>query len=75
MKYTSKLPDVQTTIFTTVGNLARKHGAIDLSQGFPNFPSDPNLIALVSKAMQNGHNQYAPMQGHYGLREAISEKF
>ena len=74
MKYTSKLPDVQTTIFTTVGNLARKHGAIDLSQGFPNFPSDPNLIALVSKAMQNGHNQYAPMQGHYGLREAISEK-
>ncbi|MFT5737158.1 MAG: methionine aminotransferase [Maribacter sp.] len=74
MKYTSKLPDVQTTIFTTVGNLARKHRAIDLSQGFPNFPSDPNLIELVSKAMQNGHNQYAPMQGHYGLREAISGK-
>jgi len=74
MQHPSKLPNIQTTIFTTVGNLARKHKAIDLSQGFPNFESDPKLINLVSKAMQNGHNQYAPMQGYYGLREAISEK-
>ena len=70
----SKLPNIKTTIFTTVGNLARKHNAIDLSQGFPNFEADPNLISLVTKAMQKGHNQYAAMQGYYGLREVISEK-
>ena len=70
----SKLPDIQTTIFTTIGNLARQHSAIDLSQGFPNFEADPQLIALVGEAMQEGHNQYAPMPGYYGLREAISEK-
>ena len=73
-QFSSKLPQVKTTIFTTVGNLARKHGAIDLSQGFPNFPSDPYLIELVTKAMTEGHNQYAAMQGYYGLREIISSK-
>ncbi len=72
--YRSKLPNVKTTIFTTVGNLAREHGAIDLSQGFPNFEADPILIDLVTKAMKEGHNQYAPMQGYYGLRETIAEK-
>lgn len=72
--FSSKLPNVKTTIFTTVGNLARKHGAIDLSQGFPNFPADPYLIELVSKAMNEGHNQYASMQGYLGLREIISAK-
>ena len=70
----SKLPNVKTTIFTTVGNLARKHDAIDLSQGFPNFEADKNLMDLVSKAMYEGHNQYAPMQGSYGLRETIAQK-
>tara|TARA_R110002167_G_scaffold206691_3_gene410730 strand:+ start:2526 stop:3686 length:1161 start_codon:yes stop_codon:yes gene_type:complete len=70
----SKLPNVKTTIFTTVGNLARKHNAINLSQGFPNFDPDPLLLELVSKAMNAGHNQYAPMQGVYGLREIIAEK-
>lgn len=70
----SKLPDVKTTIFTTVGNLARKHDAIDLSQGFPNFEADPKLMEYVSQAMRQGHNQYAAMQGYYGLREIISEK-
>lgn len=72
--FISKLPNVKTTIFTTVGNLARKHEAIDLSQGFPNFDVDPRLISLVSEAMLQGYNQYAPMQGNYGLREAISKK-
>ena len=74
MEHISKLPHVKTTIFTTIGNLAREHNAIDLSQGFPNFESDPNLIKLVSQAMNSGYNQYAPMPGYYGLREAISEK-
>ncbi|MFX0555968.1 methionine aminotransferase [Maribacter sp. CXY002] len=72
--FTSKLPNVKTTIFTTVGNLARQHHAIDLSQGFPNFETDKNLINLVSNAMKQGHNQYASMPGFYGLREIISEK-
>ena len=72
--FRSKLPNVTTTIFTTVGDLARKHNAIDLSQGFPNFEADPELIELVSKAMRDGHNQYAAMKGYYGLRERISEK-
>ncbi len=73
-KNSSKLPNVKTTIFTTVGNLARKHKALDLSQGFPNFEADPNLISLVNNAMMEGHNQYASMQGYFGLREVISEK-
>lgn len=72
--FRSKLPNIKTTIFTTVGNLARKHDAIDLSQGFPNFETDHKLISLVTQAMQQGHNQYAPMQGYYRLREIISEK-
>lgn len=73
-KNSSKLPNVKTTIFTTIGNMARKHNALDLSQGFPNFEADPNLISLVHNAMMEGHNQYAPMQGYFGLREVISEK-
>lgn len=72
--FQSKLPNVKTTIFTTVGNLAREHKAIDLSQGFPNFEADPTLLDLVTNAMKNGHNQYAPMKGYYGLREVISKK-
>ncbi|MGB6150390.1 MAG: methionine aminotransferase [Pricia sp.] len=70
----SKLPNVKTTIFTTVGNLARKHNAIDLSQGFPNFEADENLMGLVTKAMHEGYNQYAAMPGYYGLREVIAQK-
>lgn len=72
--FNSKLPEVKTTIFTTVGNLARKHNAIDLSQGFPNFQADTKLMDLVSQAMKEGHNQYAAMPGYFGLREVISEK-
>ncbi|MEO9661945.1 MAG: aminotransferase class I/II-fold pyridoxal phosphate-dependent enzyme, partial [Maribacter dokdonensis] len=70
----SKLPDVKTTIFTTIGNLARKHDAIDLSQGFPNFEADEKLKSLVSHAIDQGYNQYAPMPGYFGLREIISDK-
>lgn len=72
--FTSKLPNVKTTIFTTVGNLAREYKAIDLSQGFPNFEADTKLLNLVVDAMKSGHNQYAAMPGYYGLREIISQK-
>ena len=71
----SKLPDVQTTIFTVMGKLANEYNAVNLSQGFPDFASDPKLKGLVNSAMNNGQNQYAPMQGTIGLRESIAEKF
>lgn len=70
----SKLPHVGTTIFTMMGKLAQEHGAINLGQGFPDFPVDGKLIALVDQAMQAGHNQYAPMAGLPALREAIAAK-
>ncbi len=75
MKHKSKLPSVGTNIFSVMGALATQHNAINLSQGFPNFQSDPLLNDLVYKAMQLGHNQYAPMPGDLGLREAIAAKF
>ena len=75
MQHISKLPNVGTTIFTVMGALAKKHHAINLSQGFPDFKIDQQLIDLVTKAMHNGHNQYAPMQGSLELREAIAKKF
>ncbi|HEY0979200.1 MAG TPA: pyridoxal phosphate-dependent aminotransferase [Flavobacteriales bacterium] len=74
MSITSKLPHVGTTIFTVMSKLAAECGAINLSQGFPDFPIDDKLSALVNTAMRNGHNQYAPMPGLPALREAISNK-
>ncbi len=70
----SKMPDVGTSIFTVMSVLAAKHDAINLGQGFPDFPMDEQLTALVSEAMQNGFNQYAHMFGHGPLREAIAHK-
>jgi methionine transaminase len=74
MRHTSKLPNLETTIFTIMSGLAAEHGAINLSQGFPDFKSDQKLIDLVSKAMNSGYNQYSPMPGRLDLREAISNK-
>ncbi len=70
----SKLPNSQSSIFTIIGKMAREHKALNLSQGFPNFDTDPQLIQLVYEAMQQGANQYAPMEGIYSLREVISNK-
>lgn len=70
----SKLPEVGTTIFTVMSQLAVQHGAVNLGQGFPDFDCDPRLQALVSEAMRAGHNQYALMPGVTALREAIAEK-
>lgn len=69
----SKLPEVTTTIFTTMSGLANEHGAINLSQGFPGFSVSNELISLVSKHMISGKNQYAPMAGVAELRNEISE--
>jgi len=74
MKFTSKLPNVGTTIFTTMSKMAHEHKAINLAQGFPGFESDSLLQELVSKAMRDGHNQYAPMPGVFSLRERVTNK-
>ncbi len=74
MPLKSKLPRVGTTIFSVMSKLAQDSGAINLSQGFPDFPIDPALGDLVHEAIRAGHNQYAPMPGLPALREAIAEK-
>jgi len=74
MLSTSKLPHVGTTIFSVMSKLAAECGAINLSQGFPDFPIDAKLSQLVDGAMHAGHNQYAPMPGLPSLRDAISNK-
>jgi methionine aminotransferase len=74
MQFNSKLPNVGTTIFTVMSGLATKTGAINLGQGFPDFPMDPELVELVAKAMRDGFNQYAPMPGHPPLLETLAEK-
>jgi len=68
----SKLPDIGTTIFAVMSAEAQKNGAINLSQGFPDFEVSPELISAVEKAMRDGKNQYAPMPGLPILRERIS---
>ena len=70
----SKLPNTGTSIFTVMSALAAEHGAINLGQGFPDFPMDEELAALAAKAITDGHNQYAPMAGYMPLREAIAAK-
>ncbi|SEM07434.1 methionine aminotransferase [Aquimarina amphilecti] len=70
----TKLPNVATTIFTVMSNMANEYKAINLSQGFPNFETDSKLMNLVTSAMQKGYNQYAPMPGLASLREIIAEK-
>lgn len=74
MQIKSKLPDVGTTIFTVMSALATEHKAVNLGQGFPDFPMSEELTGKVAEAMKNGHNQYAPMPGLIGLRESIAEK-
>ncbi|ALR76817.1 pyridoxal phosphate-dependent aminotransferase [[Enterobacter] lignolyticus] len=74
VKTRSKLPDVGTTIFTVIGQLSAQHNAINLSQGAPNFACDPKLVAGVTRAMSEGHNQYAPMTGLRALKARIAQK-
>ena len=74
MQLRSRLPKVGTNIFTIMSGLATETGAINLGQGFPDYPMDAELHELVAKAMADGHNQYAPMPGLPSLRESIAEK-
>lgn len=70
----SKLPDIGTTIFTVMSGMAADHGAINLSQGFPDFNGPKELLEKVGHYVEQGANQYAPMTGVPRLREAIAEK-
>jgi methionine transaminase len=72
--FRSKLPDVGTTIFTVMSRRARELGALNLGQGFPDYPIDPRFTELVTEAMAQGHNQYAPMEGVIELRHGIAQK-
>jgi len=74
MQIRSKLPHVGTTIFSVMSALAKEEGALNLSQGFPDFSGSPRLIALVDEHMRRGNNQYAPMPGLPALRERLAEK-
>ncbi|MCH8904525.1 MAG: methionine aminotransferase [Bacteroidetes bacterium] len=70
----SKLPDAGTSIFTVMSKMAQEHNAINLSQGFPDFPCSEDLVRLVNENMVKGLNQYAPMAGVPELGETISNK-
>jgi methionine aminotransferase len=70
----SKAPHMGTTIFTVMSALAAEKKAVNLGQGFPDFPCDPRLTALVGDAMAEGLNQYPPMPGVAPLREAVAAK-
>lgn len=70
----SKLPQVGTTIFTVMSQLANEAGAVNLGQGFPDFPMSSELTSLVNKAMQDGFNQYTHMKGYPPLVKALSNK-
>ncbi|MEG0761642.1 methionine aminotransferase [Chryseobacterium sp.] len=70
----SKLSNVGTTIFSQMTQLANENEAINLSQGFPDFPADPDLLNLVDHYIKKGFNQYAPMGGMMSLKEEIAKK-
>ncbi|HNV83881.1 MAG TPA: pyridoxal phosphate-dependent aminotransferase [Arenimonas sp.] len=74
MNPTTKLPKVETTIFTVMSQLAMEYKAVNLGQGFPDFDVPARLVDELSKAMRDGKNQYAPMHGIPALRQAIADK-
>ncbi|WP_016703486.1 pyridoxal phosphate-dependent aminotransferase [Pseudomonas chlororaphis] len=71
---TSKLPNVGTTIFTQMSQLAVETGALNLSQGFPDFDGPQALRDAVARHIASGHNQYAPMTGLPALRQQVAAK-
>ena len=73
LQITSRLPEVGTSIFAVMSRMAVDNGAINLSQGFPDFPVSEKLIELIHQNMTAGHNQYAPMPGVPALRKIIAE--
>jgi methionine transaminase len=74
VRFNSKLPDVGTTIFTVMSRRAQEEGALNIGQGFPDYPIDPRLARSLVEVVGEGRNQYAPMEGVIELREQISAK-
>src|SRR5271165_5098769 len=74
MRFESKLPEVGTTIFTVMSRRALEEGALNIGQGFPDYPIDPRLAHCLTEVIGEGRNQYAPMEGVVELRERISIK-
>ena len=74
MQIQTKLPKVGTTIFTVMSQLAVEHQAVNLGQGFPDFPVPQRLVDELARAMAEGRNQYAPANGIPALRQAIAAK-
>jgi len=73
ISFESKFPNVGTTIFTVMSKMAAEYGAVNLSQGFPNFPVDSKLTDILKKAAKDNIHQYSPMAGNSDLLEQISE--
>lgn len=73
--FQSKLPATGLTIFSQMSQLAQQHGALNLSQGFPDFPAPSALLDLLADYTKQGFNQYAPMQGIPALREQLVQDF
>ena len=68
----SKLPNISTSIFTVMSKMAAEYNAINLSQGFPNFPVDERLTAIVAKLAKENVHQYTPMSGYPPLLSKIA---
>ncbi|ESU20682.1 putative aminotransferase [Flavobacterium cauense R2A-7] len=71
-KRMSKLPNITTSIFSVMSQLANEHGAINLSQGFPNFPVDERLLQISERLIRENIHQYTPMAGLPSLLEKIA---
>lgn len=74
MQFDSKLPDVGTTIFSIMSRRAIEEGALNIGQGFPDYPIDPRLNEALYTVVSEGRNQYAPMEGVVELRQEIARK-
>jgi methionine aminotransferase len=74
VRFTSKLPEVGTTIFTVMSRRATEENALNIGQGFPDYAIDPRLSASLIEVIGEGRNQYAPMEGTMDLREQIARK-
>src|SRR5271168_4491438 len=74
MRFESKLPEVGTTIFSVMSRRAIEENALNIGQGFPDYPIDPRLANCLVEVIAEERNQYAPMEGTIELREQISKK-
>ena len=72
--FMSKLPNITTSIFSVMSQLANQHGAINLSQGFPNFPEDERLLQISERIIRENIHQYTPMAGSPSLLEKIANQ-